>query len=137
MADDPELTLDEIILKNNRHIKIWINEEQKIKLGLLAILLFWDTKYRDFKIILGQCRSKNFRIGRGRDFFSLARGRGRRATVGSPLKTSERSSILKMLRAKGINDINVEESIYSGGIILGNTHPFILNKWNLAPYMHM
>lgn len=42
-----------------------------------------------------------------------------------------------MLRAKRINHVNVEESIYSGGIILGNTHPFILNKWNLAPYMHM
>lgn len=57
--------------------------------------------------------------------------------MGSPLKTSERSSILKMLRAKRINHVNAEESIYSGGIILGNTHPFILNKWNLAPYMHM
>lgn len=40
LAYDSALTLDGIIKKNNRYLKIWINEEQKIKSGLLAILLF-------------------------------------------------------------------------------------------------
>lgn len=90
LAYDSALTLDD------RYIKIWINEEQNIKLGLLAIFLFWDTKYRDFKIILGFGRSKNF----PRDPMQVG-------TVGSTVKTSGRSSILGMLRAKRFNRVNV------------------------------
>lgn len=46
--------------------------------------------------------------------------------MGGLLKIFERFLILKMLRVKRINNINVEELIYSGGIILGNICLFIL-----------
>lgn len=48
--------------------------------------------------------------------------------MGSLLKVFERFLILKMLRVKRINYVNVEELIYSGGIILGNIYLFIFNK---------
>lgn len=57
--------------------------------------------------------------------------------MGSLLKIFERFLILKMLRVKWINYVNVEELIYSGGIILGNIYLFIFNKWNLVFYMYM
>lgn len=97
LAYDSALTLD------GRYIKIWINEEQKIKLGLLAILLFWDTKYRDFKIILGQCRSKNFRIGRGVIFF-LQLGVGSVGYLEAPSRYSGKSvrNLQKILNFKDV-----------------------------------
>lgn len=57
--------------------------------------------------------------------------------MGSLLEIFERFLILKMLRVKWINYVNVEELIYSGGIILGNIYLFIFNKWNLVFYMYM